>query len=318
MNFSIRHSKEQGLDLVNMSEETTATEVSLLPGFGASLHAFRVRLRDGTVFNVIDQYKDLSELEKQISLSFKSSKLSPFPCRLAEGRYHFENKEYQFKNLFRDGSAIHGLLYDRPFTIMEENAGETFAMLSLEYHYDREDEGYPFAYSCQVKYTLHSDGLLEVTTVLTNLDQGVLPIADGWHPYFKLGGKTDDWDLQFHSSAILAFDDALIPTGDLLQYDLFNGPRPIANTFLDNCFVLKPGMENPACEISNPANGLRVSFFPGAEYPYLQIYTPSDRSSIAIENLSAAPDCFNNEMGLLLLLPGHSQIFTVRYKVSVG
>jgi aldose 1-epimerase len=50
----------------------------------------------------------------------------------------------------------------------------------------------------------------------------------------------------------------------------------------------------------------------------LQIYTPATRDSIAVENLSGAPDCFNNGMGLLLLQPGHSQIFTVRYLVNVG
>ena len=60
-----------------------------------------------------------------------------------------------------------------------------------------------------------------------------------------------------------------------------------------------------------------VAFFPDAGYPYLQIYTPPHRESIAVENLSGAPNCFNNKMGLLLLQSGHSQIFTVRYKVSV-
>ena len=85
---------------------------------------------------------------------------------------------------------------------------------------------------------------------------------------------------------------------------------------LDNCFLLKTGHDKPACKLVNPSNGLSLSFFTDATYRYLQIYTPPHRSSIAIENLSAAPDCFNNKMGLLLLLPGDSQTFTVSYQLS--
>lgn len=317
MNFSIYRTSENGLELINLKEEQTGTEIALLPGYGASLHAFRVR-KEGVLFNAIDNYRDLDELEKEMGRSFKSPKLSPFPCRIADGKYEFEGKEYQFANIFADGTAIHGLLYNKAFTVTEEDAGDSSASLSLEYWYKKENAAYPFAYNCAVRYVLREGNLLEVVTTVTNLDNQVMPIADGWHPYFQLGGKIDNWMLQFHASAIVEFNDRLIPSGHLLQYDDFDSPRLIGDTFLDNCFVLKPGVVSAACELFNPANGLRVSFLPEASYPYLQLYTPPGRTSVAVENLSAAPDCFNNKMGLLLLEPGHSQNFTARYKVSVG
>jgi len=317
MNFSIRRTQEHELDLVNIKEENTGTEIALLPGFGAMLHAFAVRQQSGGAFNVIDNYRDLTDLKKDLSRSYKGPKLSPFPCRIPEGRYIFDNRKYQFSHLFPDGTAIHGLLFDKPFTILEEVADDASGSLLMEYIYKKEDDGYPFDYCCQVRYTLFAGNTLEVVTSVTNLDTTTIPLADGWHPYFRLGGRVDDWRLQFHSEAIVEFDDQLVPTGRLLQYDAFDQPRQMGDTFLDNCFVLKPGIVSPACEIYNPANGLRVSFFPDASYPYLQIYTPATRDSIAIENLSGAPNCFNNHMGLSLLPPGHSQIFTVRYTVSV-
>ncbi len=318
MSFLIRHVKQNDLDLVNLSDESAGAVVSILPGTGATLQAFHVRQQDGTSFNLIDSYSDAAELSREMSRSFKGPKLSPFPCRIPNGVYQLNQQEYRFGHLFSDGNAIHGLLYDQPFTILEETANDSAATLVLEYIYNRNDPGYPFHYSCQVRYVLHAGNDLEVVTTVTNLDKTVIPIADGWHPYFRLGGSIDQWQLQFHAAAIVEFDDRLVPTGHLAQYEAFETARPLGDHFLDNCFTLKPGIVSAACELYNPANGLRVSFFPDTSYPYLQIYTPKTRDSIAVENLSGAPDCFNNKMGLVLLQSGHSQIFTVRYKVSVN
>jgi aldose 1-epimerase len=313
----IRHTQEHGLDLINIEDESNGTVVSLLPGFGAILHSFSVLTADGSAFNVIDSYSDLAELKGDIARTFKGPKLSPFPCRIREGVYHFEGKTHHFSRLFGDGSAIHGLVYDKSFAVLEETANDHGGTVVLEHSYKKDDPGYPFDYDCQVRYILHTDSVLEVVTSVTNLDQTVIPIADGWHPYFRLGGKIDDWRLQFHSEAILEFDAQLIPTGKLLQYNVFETPRQIGDIFLDNCFSLKPDLVSAACEIRNLMSGLTISFFPDASYPYLQIYTPPSRTSIAVENLSGAPDCFNNRMGLTRLPPGHSQIFTVRYRVGV-
>lgn len=328
MHFSIRHVQENGLSLVNIKDEKMGTEISLLPAYGASLHAFRIPLRErdrahqpvgsNGLFNVIDGYKDLDEVKKEMGRTFKSPKLSPFPCRIDGGKYRFEGKEYAFGKLFGDGNAIHGLLYDKAFVVTNQSIGDGSAAVTLTYLYKKEDPAYPFPYSCQVKYILHTGYLLEVQTTVTNMGEGTIPIADGWHPYFRLGGKIDDWWLQFNAATIVEFTKQLVPSGRLLKYDAFNKSRLIGHTQLDNCFVLEAGKTNPACELFNPATGLRISFCTDAAYPYLQLYTPPGRESVAVENLSAAPDCLNNKMGLTLLPPGDSQTFTVNYKVSVG
>jgi aldose 1-epimerase len=325
MPFSIRHIKENELSLISIRDEKNGTEAAILP-YGAALHAFRVPLKEGGrhsagpggLFNVIDGYHDLGELEREMGRSFKGPKLSPFPCRIDAGKYRFEEKEYEFSDLFGDGNAIHGLLYDKSFTITNESKGESSASVSLEYNYNKEQPGYPFVYKCLVRYVLHPGNLLEVQTTVTNEDERTIPIADGWHPYFRLGGKVDDWWMQFNAASMVEFTERLIPTKRLLKYDSFSRPRLIGHTQLDNCWVLESGKTSPACELFNPDNGIRISFCTDAGYPYLQIYTPPGRESIAVENLSAAPDSLNNKMGLILLPPGDSQTFTVNYKVSIG
>jgi aldose 1-epimerase len=315
MNFSILTTTENGLDIVILKNEKSGTEVAVLPAYGAMLHSFKIKHKD-SFFNVIDNYNGDAHLKKELSATFKSSKLSPFPCRIPEGKYVYNNTPYEFQQKFQDGSAIHGLLYNKLFEITAKNADDNKASVTLQYEYKKNDAGYPFHYTCIVEYALTANDYLQVTTTISNNGNETIPLADGWHPYFQLGGKVNDWTIQFNAESIVEFNDKLIPTGKLLPYNKFNSAKQLGEMELDNCFVLQKNYKGAACTIVNPGNGLHVSLFPDDSYPYLQIYTPPHRTSIAIENLSAAPDCFNNKMGLLLLHAGHSQTFTVGYQTG--
>jgi aldose 1-epimerase len=56
--------------------------------------------------------------------------------------------------------------------------------LTLQVQYQGEDEGFPFAYTCTVEYRLEQNGALSLTTTIKNESGGLMPISDGWHPYF--------------------------------------------------------------------------------------------------------------------------------------
>jgi aldose 1-epimerase len=60
---------------------------------------------------------------------------------------------------------------------------------------------------------------------------------------------------------------------------------------------------------------LELIITPDKSYPYLQVYIPKDRKSIAIENLSATPDAFNNGMGLIIAEPATLYSFTTTYQL---
>ena len=82
---------------------------------------------------------------------------------------------------------MHGELYDKPFLIMSETANELHASVTMKYEYRAEDPGYPFNYDCIVTWQLENDNKLSVTTECINKDEGLIPMQDGWHPYFNLG-----------------------------------------------------------------------------------------------------------------------------------
>jgi aldose 1-epimerase len=315
MAFKIFPSSENGIDLVNLRDEATHTLVSIVPKYGAMLHAFAVETKTG-IHNIIDGYLNAEDIQKNLVTSFKSSKLSPFACRIPEGKYFYDGVEFEFPDKFMDGSAIHGLLYNKSFSRLSEFADDEQASVSFKYNYKEDSEGYPFTYRCEIRYALKPMNVLQIQTTVLNLDDLPIPIADGWHPYFTLGGKIDDWLLYFNAEAMVEFDEKLIPTGQLQEYKAFNEEKTIGDIQLDNCFLLNIDEGYAACTLRNAANDLQLNFFPDNTYPYLQIYTPPHRNNIAIENLSAAPDAFNNKMGLLMLPPRHTHTFTIHYQLG--
>ena len=68
--------------------------------------------------------------------------------------------------------------------------------------------------------------------------------------------------------------------------------------------------------LKDPETNLQVEVWPEKTYPYLQFYTPDHRMSIAIENLSAPPDTFNNGINLIILPPDANAVFTTMYKIT--
>jgi aldose 1-epimerase len=102
----------------------------------------------------------------------------------------------------------------------------------------------------------------------------------------------------------------LLPTGKILDENEFEIKNKIENNHLDNCYLVD-AIEN-TCILENDQYQLIVQ--PLMNYPYLQLYTPADRKSIAIENLSGIPNCFNNKMGLQLLKPHQNLVLKTSYQ----
>ena len=45
---------------------------------------------------------NLDELNEKLPASYKSAKLSPFPCRIQNGRYTLNGRDYEFANKFTE------------------------------------------------------------------------------------------------------------------------------------------------------------------------------------------------------------------------
>lgn len=298
------------ITLKNQKKNTSADIYT----YGALLNKFYAE-NDKVSLNVIDGFSSPKEAIENIKPFFKSAKLSPFACRVKDATYKFGERNFQLPKYSSHNDALHGLLFDADFSIVEYSHNETGASVKLEYTYNNNNEGYPFCYKCEVEYTLSLGNTLTVSTTVTNIDKQVIPVVDGWHPYFTLGNSINEYQLEFQSKEMLEFDEHLIPTGKFSPYQEFGSLKDLGTTLLDNCFTLNFAECQPMCVMRNPLKKVQVEIYPSSSYPYLQIYTPDHRKSIAIENLSGAPDAFNNGIGLKVLKANETATFSTTYKI---
>ncbi len=281
--------------------------------FGGLLNAFTVPI-NGELINVVGGFESVDDAVQNITSGFKSAKLSPFVCRMNKGAYAFHHHPYQVQKHFLLGHAIHGLIYDAVYEITGHTADDSGAAVTLSHQYKGMDPGYPFAYHISITWELKRGNRLQVSTTMDHDHATAIPMADGWHPYFSIGGKVDEWILQFSASKQLEYDSELLPTGNKLMDERFLNGASLRDIVLDNGFEFDEVGNTNHCILRN--DRIKLTIEPDNSYPVLQVYTPSHRESIAIENLSGAPDNFNNGMGLVLLAPGEKKVFRTCYTVE--
>lgn len=315
MPFSISTTGQDNNTIITLKDEATGCHAEIY-SFGALLNKFSIPVK-GKQINVIDAFSAVEDARENIVKGFKSTKLSPFVCRLTKGEYKFEGSTYKIDKFYMGDSAIHGLLFDQSFTITGKGEDNTKAFVVLNYRYNKTNEGYPFPFSIEITYTLTAGNSLTLSTKVINTGNTQMPLSDGWHPYFSLDSKVDELTVQFNSRRMIEFDDKLVPTGEYLPYKNFNTAKKFGDTFLDNCFELNE-TGTVACSLKNESNGLQLNIIPAVSYPYLQIYSPPHRNSIAIENLSSAPDAFNNNIGLIIAKPNEEYLFETTYQLHVA
>jgi aldose 1-epimerase len=315
--FTTSKTNEQGFEKILLKDQSSGTTAEIIPACGAMLHAFTVNSH-GKPVNVIDGYESAADFKENVTAKgFKSSKLSPFVCRMKQGRYHFGESDYRIGKFYLGENAIHGLLYDVVFEATAMEADEHKALVTVLHQYRGADAGFPFYYDCVVTYMLQAGNKLTITTEVINKSEGLLPLQDGWHPYFTFGGSINDLQLEFQSKELVEFDEQLLPTGKLTHYQDFGSLKLLGDQFFDHCFTLNFAECQPLCVLRDTAQKIQLEIHPGRSYPYLQVYTPPHRQSIAIENLSGAPDGFNNGMDVKVLEAGEKAIFETAYTITL-
>ena len=225
---------------------------------------------------------------------YASSVLFPFANRIKDGTFKFNNKTFQLDtNNKEERNALHGLVYNKLFTIKSQAANPDSAHLILEYDYDKEAIGFPFSFSLQLKYTFKKHSL-DLNVLVKNKSEDPFPFTIGWHPYFY-SKHLNDSSLYFKSCSKLNIKERKI------GYDLQSIPPTtylkLGQINLDDCWQL----EESEVVFKTPDYTLYLSS--SEPQSFLQVYTPPKTDAIAIEPTTGGSNSFNTKIGLKTLMP---------------
>jgi aldose 1-epimerase len=229
---------------------------------------------------------------------YHSALLFPFAGRIDAGKYQFQSQEFQLDlNDIHYQNALHGLVYDKHFKCTHKAATSTDASIVFEYSSSGHLHGFPFKFCLEVHYHFSEEGM-QLAVKVNNIGTKTFPFCLGWHPYFITKSINQD-TIEIHSNKAYATNERLIPT----VITSFNPQnlQPIGTQHLDTSYRLaapfiyyKSEDYELILKLKNQVNS------------FLQLYTPEDRKSIAIEPLTALPNAFNNKQGLQILKPNNT------------
>ncbi len=282
--YKINHivNDKNSLDYVELTDSNNNSIAKIFLNLGGSLQV--LSLMNNQII------RDLSPLE--YDTTYASAILFPFTNRIKGGRYTFQDKEYALDlNLKEENSAIHGLVYNKNFDIIEQETTDEFACLKIGYSETVKSKGFPFKYTIQLTYTL-TQNTLELNVKIKNNDQNPFPFSIGWHPYFYSSNLFDSV-LSLNSDKKLVFNNNMIP----ISVENISIPTEIQikDKHFDDCYILN----SKSIQFKTPDHHIILSS--SSEENYLQVYTPNNSNAIAIEPKTGPSNSFNNKLGLNIL-----------------
>ena len=304
----------QDYDALEIATGDGRMGLELVPQFGGIANAFWQKTDTGTL-DFIAGHRSRNDIE--MDRYYRGVPLYPFANRLADGHYQLRGKRFQFAlNEPARGNSLHGFLYQLRPRIEGLKSSEKEAEASLVWMYKGDVAAYPFPARIAMRYHLHSEIGLTLTCEITNLHGAAVPLSIGWHPYFMLGGKADEWELQLPPALRIAVDQRLLPTGEKVQDARFLRSAALGSIQLDDCFLVQSAEAIVASRLWSPVAQRGIELWQERQsYPYIQVFIPPDRRSIAIEPVSGGINCFNTGENLQLL-PG-GETFAARCGVRI-
>jgi len=249
--------------------------------------------------------------EDAMSSACRGQLLMPWPNRIRDGRYTFEEATQQLPlSEPARHNASHGLARWAAWRVLSHEAERIELGLRLP-----AQAGYPWVLDLGVVYEL-GEGGLTVTQSATNRSDGRAPYASGAHPYLTLdtGSTIDAWTLHAPASTVLEADrERMLPTGRAevagTSYD-FREPRVIGDTALDDCFTDLARAADGSVTVALSTDDRTVELWLDEHHRWLMLYTADDRTpprgSIAVEPMTAPVDAFNSGEDLISLAPGQT------------
>lgn len=296
-NYAARKMNVDGIEVIRLTDAARHTEVSIVPSVGNIAYEFRVN--GGNLFWA--PFQSPAELKSKPVLCGNPF-LAPWANRLDGDAYFANGKAYKLNaglgNLRRDSNQkpIHGLLVFSPYwevTALEADGVSAHVTSRLEFwkHPDLMAQ-FPFAHTIEMTYRLR-DGALEVETALRNHSMEPMPVAVGYHPYFRLyDAPRDEWSVRLAAREQFVLSNLLIPAGERKRMP-YADPQSLSETALDDVFGSLIRQADGKAHFSVQGKKQKLSVLYGPKYTVAVVYAPKGKDFICFEPMSAVTDGLN-------------------------
>ena len=236
------------------------------------------------------------------------------------------------KNPGAEKVAMHGLMLTSKFQNVQQRNAPEASTVSGTFHAGDWDGHWVSDTDILVRVVMRNDSV-EFFVTAKNAGKDPLPMGIGWHPYFAIpSGNRKQARLHLPADKVAMMNnyDDVFPTGEVkpvqevAKYDFTTpGGKPLDDIFLDDNFqdLKRDASGSATATVVDPEAkyGIRIR----AESPQIksiQVYSPLDKSFVAIEPQFNLPDPYGSEWknantGMVLLKPGESTTWRVRLEL---
>lgn len=209
--------------------------------------------------------------------------LYPWANRLARRSYRVGDRTVSLRGLplhtDPNGLPIHGSMAARPeWEIVSLTRGRLRARFEFGAHPELL-ESFPFRHVVEIGVTVTPGRTRVRTSVLAGTV--AVPVSFGWHPYWRVPGARDQWQLRLPAGEHLTLDRRGIPTA--VARTIEAQTVALAGREFDDLYA--PRGAARVAVLSGAGAQLRLELDPG--YPYLQVYAPGGGAFCCLEPMTA-------------------------------
>jgi aldose 1-epimerase len=297
MPYTARTLPTDGVDTVQLADTTRGVQLSIAPSVGNMAYSWTVQGRNFLQF----PYTSVADFARQPRLCAVPF-LGPWANRIAGDGFWANGKRYTFNpglgNLRLDGNKnpIHGLLnFSKYWKLVEAkaDASSAWSVSRLEFwRYPDMVAQFPFPHTLTMTHRLR-DGIVEVETAIENHGADPMPVAVGYHPYFRLHDTPrDQWHVHFAARDHMLLNPQLIPTGEHKPIE-FEDPHSLAMSVFDDVFgnLVRDPDGRARFWVEGGRERVTVAF--GPKFMTAVVYAPRGQEFICFEPMSAITNGFN-------------------------
>ena len=278
-----QYSTHRAADTVQLEDAAHRTVVTIAPAAGNLTRAMTVNGHD---------------ILGPLGIPF----LAPWANRLDEQAFYANGKRYTLNmglGNVRGAHPIHGFLSAAVWEVVDTSADAGAAWVTSRLDFVSQPDWmaqFPFAHTIVMTHRLR-DGVLDITVALHNLSAEPMPVAIGFHPYFRLTDSARDaWTIALGARTEWVLADDKIPTGETRPIDRrFPDPRAavLRDHDLDHVFgdLIRDGSGAAAMSVAGTHEKIDVVF--GPNYRAAVVYAPKGRDFICFEPMAAITDGLN-------------------------